>query len=138
MTRNKVWGNEYRTTMVCVGSYENRIPIGRMYNPYLDSGKSFCGLTQFLTEMEDLLDHMNCPQSFTAVRTFAPLPKLSATQADTETRKGKQATFAIKVLFRQNASWQGSVTWVESGQEQPFRSVLELIFLMNSALTQAD
>jgi hypothetical protein len=38
------------------------------------------------------------------------------------------------VLFRQNASWQGSITWMEGKQEQSFRSALELIFLMNSAL----
>ena len=31
-------------------------------------------------------------------------------------------TFIIRVQHRQNASWQGSVQWVEGGKEQHFRS----------------
>jgi hypothetical protein len=40
----------------------------------------------------------------------------------------------VRVLFRQNASWQGSLTWLEEGKEESFRSVLELLLLMHSAL----
>ena len=46
---------------------------------------------------------------------------------------GDVATFAVRVLFRQNASWQGSILWVEGDREESFRSVLELIFLLDSA-----
>ena len=49
---------------------------------------------------------------------------------------GKIATFAIKILFRQNTSWQGSILWLEWGEEQSFRSVLELIYLMDNALNK--
>jgi hypothetical protein len=42
----------------------------------------------------------------------------------------------VRVLFRQNASWQGSVTWMEGRQEESFRSALELLLLMKSALDQ--
>ncbi|MBQ3147093.1 MAG: hypothetical protein IJB91_05120 [Oscillospiraceae bacterium] len=51
-----------------------------------------------------------------------------------QSRPGDLATFAVKILFRQNASWQGSVTWLEGKREQSFRSVLELILLMSTAL----
>ena len=47
---------------------------------------------------------------------------------------GELATFAVRVLFRQNTSWQGSITWCEGKREEPFRSVLELILLMSTAL----
>jgi hypothetical protein len=50
--------------------------------------------------------------------------------------QGKVATFATKVLFRQNASWQGSVSWVEGQREEAFRSVLELLFLIDSAISE--
>ena len=46
-------------------------------------------------------------------------------------------TFIIRVQHRQNASWQGSVQWVEGGKEQHFRSALELIKMMDEALEQA-
>ena len=51
---------------------------------------------------------------------------------------GEKATFFLKVLFRQNAGWQGSVTWLEGGQEQSFRSVLELLGLLDSALSETE
>ena len=35
---------------------------------------------------------------------------------------------------RQNATWQGSVTWVEKKEKQQFRSALELLKLIESAL----
>lgn len=134
----KAWGNEYRSTTVCIDSYENGVLTGRLFNPYLDTGQGFESMTQFLFRMEQLLDTMNFPQSSTATRTFAETPKDWQPQRTNEFRKGQAATFVVKVLFRQNASWQGSVLWQEGGKEQSFRSVLELIFLMDSALNNAE
>jgi hypothetical protein len=52
-----------------------------------------------------------------------------------KSRKEKNTgTFIIKILDRQNASWQGSVTWVEEGKTQNFRSALELLKLIDGAL----
>lgn len=137
MGMTKAWGYEYRSTTVCVDSYEDGILSGRFYNPYLDTGQSFESLTQFLLQMEQTLDAMNFPQSYTVTRTFADTPKEPSGEPETEFRKGKRGTFVVKILFRQNASWQGSVVWQEGGREQSFRSVLELIFLMDSALNAA-
>jgi hypothetical protein len=47
------------------------------------------------------------------------------------------ATFFVRIIFRQNASWQGSVLWLEGQREQRFRSALELIFLLDNALRSA-
>ena len=134
----RAWGNEYRTTMVCVDSYENGVISGRLYNPYLESGQKFSSVMEFLKTMDTVLDKMNFPQSFTAARTFAPAPTLRNEVADPGIRSGKLATFAIKVLFRQNASWQGSVVWVEEEREASFRSALELLKLLDSVLWDAE
>lgn len=134
--QNRIYGNEYRTTIVCVDSYDQGVLAGRFYNPYLSHGVAFQSLTQFLLKMEHTLDAMNLPQSFTAVRSFAPPPPVNAADSpDFHPREGTIATFSIRVIFRQNSSWQGSISWLDTGQEQSFRSVLELIFLMDSALT---
>ena len=117
----RMWQNAYRTTVVCVDSYDDGVLTGRMYNPGLQNGERFHGLMQFLIKMEDLLDTLQFPQPFMDSRGFSPA-------------RGR-ATFALKVLFRQNASWQGSVTWLEGGREESFRSVLELVLLMDSALS---
>ena len=137
--QSRLCGNEYRTTIVCVDSYENGELRGRYYNPYLPRGKRFSSLVEFLRSMEDTLDAMHLPQSFTAVRFFAQPPEQQFGDPPTsEVREGKEATFALRILFRQNASWQGSVTWLEGGLEQSFRSALELILLMDSAMTGAQ
>ena len=96
--------------------------------------QSFESLTQFLQGMETILDNMDFPRAFQTVRTFAPLPNGNLPPGEEVSRTGKQATFAIRILFRQNASWQGSVTWLEGKSEQSFRSALELILLMSTAL----
>ena len=76
------------------------------------------------------------PEYFTAVRAFAPPPPANAVISPTlKQQEGALATFALRIIFRQNSSWQGSITWLEAGREQSFRSVLELIFLMDSALS---
>ena len=137
--QTRIRGNEYRTSIVCVDSYHNGILQGRFYNPYLESGEGFQSLSQFLIKMEQTLDRMNLPQSFTAIRSFAPPPERPPGDTPaSEIREGALATFALRVIFRQNASWQGSVTWIESRREQSFRSVLELILLMDSALNETE
>lgn len=45
-----------------------------------------------------------------------------------------KASFELDILFRQNYSWQGRLKWPEAGKEAVFHSVLELIFLLESAV----
>lgn len=131
---NRIRGNEYRTTVVCIDSYENGVPAGRFYNPYDPRGESFYGLVRFLVRMTDLLDAMDFPQSFTVARSFMFTPMDAGGSPQKTVQEGKLATFAVRIMFRQNATWQGSVTWLEGGRNQSFRSALELVFLMDSAL----
>ena len=133
---NRICGNEYRTTVVCIDEYEDGVPVGRFYNPYSPNGEKFRGIVRFLGRMEDMLDRMNYPQAFTTARAFSrPYPNV-ANPSGEKLREGKLATFAVRILFRQNASWQGSVTWLENDRSQSFRSVLELVLLMDSALQE--
>ena len=133
---NRICGNEYRTTVVCIDEYEDGVPVGRFYNPYSPNGEKFRGIVRFLGRMEDTLDRMNYPQAFTTARAFSrPYSNMAAPSGE-KLREGKIATFAVRILFRQNASWQGSVTWLENDHSQSFRSVLELVLLMDSALQE--
>ena len=47
-------------------------------------------------------------------------------------------SFLIKIKYRQNSSWQGTVQWIETGKTQNFKSCLELIRLMDIAVTSGD
>lgn len=53
-------------------------------------------------------------------------------------RQKKTETFIIKVMDQQNATWQGSVTWVDEQREQYFRSTLELLKLIDCALKKRN
>jgi len=127
--------NAYHTTIVCVDSYTDGVPTGRFYNPYMPEGVRFSSMVDFLQKMESLLDDMDFPQAFNVTRTFAPAKPVISEPAEEGVPSGDKATFSMKVLFRQNSSWQGCVSWLEGKREEGFRSVLELIFLMDSALT---
>lgn len=108
---------------------------GRIYNPYFEGNVKFNGLMSFILAMEELLDEMKYPQAYELRRSFA---KKDANTIDKGNEilsmKGKEETFDVKIYFRQNASWQGTILWERNKTEQKFRSVLELVLLMNSAL----
>ena len=53
-------------------------------------------------------------------------------------RQKKTETFIIKVMDQQNATWQGSVTWVDEQREQYFRSTLEVLKLIDGALEKRN
>lgn len=44
----------------------------------------------------------------------------------------KQEVFMVQILDRQNATWQGTVTWTDTGRKATFRSALELLKLIDS------
>ena len=135
MTHPKMIGNEFHTTLICIDSYDHLTFSGRLYNPYLRSAVPFHTLMEMLLALDKLLDEMQFPQSFVTKRQFSPVETDLVMHDNTHDHKGKLATFAVRILFRQNASWQGSVTWNETGRSESFRSALELLFLLHSALS---
>lgn len=50
----------------------------------------------------------------------------------------KGDTFIVNIKNSQNHTWQSTVKWVERQEEIPFRSAIELIKLMDSALEISD
>ena len=46
--------------------------------------------------------------------------------------KGNPA-FIIKIISRDNATWQGTITWTQTSETQHFRSALELMKIIDSA-----
>ena len=116
----KVWGEKYRSWVLCIDQYQDGVLRGRLYHPGTPHGE------------------MQFPQSFTAAREFELPARLSLrTGLDSELTVGALATFQVRILFRQNASWQGSVSWLDQQRQEHFRSALELVLLLHSALQTA-
>ena len=53
-------------------------------------------------------------------------------------KKSPRETFVVQILNTQNATWQGTVTWTDGRRTESFRSALELIRLMDSALLDQE
>ena len=130
----RIWRSENQKILVCIDSYENGNPRGRLYNHF--AGDScFESLSQMLILVEEMLEDLQSPQSYTTCRSFSHLVEPMGTSCDSSrSQAGEEATFELRVIFRQHTSWQGVLRWMEQKQEQSFRSVLEMILLMDSAL----
>lgn len=130
----RIWRSENQKILVCIDSYKNGNPQGRLYNSY--AGDScFESLSQMLILVEEMLEDLQSPQSYTTCRSFSHLIEpLDIGCDNNRNQTGEEATFELRVIFRQHTSWQGVLRWVEQRQEQSFRSVLEMILLMDSAL----
>ena len=131
--KSKKWESEAGISVICIDRYEERIPEGRFYNQQYPDGVHFHGVMDFLRKMEHILERTN--QAPSGVRTFT---NASVTETrvpeGTKSHEGICGTFAVRILFLQNASWQGSISWLEGYREESFRSVLELLLLIDSAL----
>lgn len=46
----------------------------------------------------------------------------------------EKATFVVDVLYRRASTWQGNLRWLEGEKESAFRSEIELLSLIDSAL----
>lgn len=129
----KYWTHVGKKYLVCVDSYEEGVLKGRICDPSRGV-ESFSSLTHFLLKMEEILDEEQKPQAYTTPRRFSETWQPQEPGSVYESCKGCKATFELKVVFRQNSSWQGVLSWRETRQEENFRSVLEMVILMDSAL----
>lgn len=114
---------------------------GRLYSGYYRRFYTFNSETELLFAVDQLCDSMQFPQASFQSRSFES--KYTKTivrkvenfmESDIETAlKQDRATFLVHIKFRQNATWQGSITWVEQEKTQNFRSALEMLKLMEEA-----
>lgn len=128
---------ELTTSIVKIYSYENKNMEGCLFNQYYKGEILFNNLAQLIFLIEDMLNDLQYPQKGMESRSFRKECENVARAIKTTgcaSSDGVLATFKINVLFRQNASWQGSIVWLEREMESQFRSVLELILLMDSVL----
>ena len=49
-----------------------------------------------------------------------------------------KCTFEVSVRATKNATWQGQIHWANTNRKQYFRSVLEMLSLMDEALTEIE
>lgn len=50
----------------------------------------------------------------------------------------KKGTFVVSIMEQENATWQGRVTWLDQKETRCFRSMLELIRLLDTAVNEKE
>jgi len=136
-------------SLICIHKNESGEPHGEIFNRYLKKPIAFTGVMSLINKMDDLCDQTGYPQAYNHYRSFGEKKKpqeigiMNEAKNDMsdsllESKTGDKATFIIQVQFRQNSSWQGTITWAERKKTQRYRSTLEMIKLMDSALAEEE
>lgn len=143
---------------ICIDQYNDSDWSGRIYTRLNIEPIQFRNIGEMLGALGKIWNTIGYPQESTINRNFAKQQilrekkknmnvsyleegtkdkiKVELSEADMDKKRGKQDTFIVRIQYRQNATWQGHVTWVDENRTVPFRSVLELIKLLDS--TQND
>ena len=118
--------NRKSLSILCIDAVDNDISCGRFYHDDLTHEYVFRSTDHFLKVYESILNQSD--------------PDIPALPREKEAiwLPGKIATFRIQVLYRQNASWQGSIMWLETRHEEQFRSEIELLSIIHQALVPAQ
>lgn len=117
---------------------------GRFYHAYSREPVIFNNPDQLLFEMESFFDSINFPHPSTAMRSFADMDRGGYRREGRKERKmkdsellekhGDMGSFIIRVQHRQNSSMQGRLTWMEKNKTVYFRSLWEMVRLIDSAI----
>lgn len=142
---------------ICIDEHNECDWKGRIYTRVKKEHIQFRNMYEMLSVLGYIWDVIGYPQESTMSRRFTDEPKqksglhtkaaiqvtypgdgtrdrvrVELSDEDMEKRHGEQGTFIVKIRYRQNATWQGHVTWVEENKTVPFRSALELMKLIDS------
>lgn len=130
-----------RTYLIHINSYIQNIPSGKYYNLCGEEKGQFQSMAQLILQLEQNLNEGRDSRQIHKVRTLYPpvgcfvSERHGNAMGEWWIQKGKMATFSIQISFHRNASWQGTILWMEKQITKKFRSVLELMILMDTALT---
>lgn len=130
--------------IITLASLRGRTMRGRVHSNYYKKSFRFNNECEMLNGMENLFDSLMFPQATFEARSFfskktTQIFRRAESEMDDNTnnipQEGK-TTFIVNVQYRQNATWQGTITWVEQNTTQHFRSAFEMLKLMDQANRQ--
>jgi hypothetical protein len=134
---------EMKTSVIKIYSYRDCNHTGVIINPHFKEEVRFNSTVQMLKLIDELQDSLNFPQKSMLTRSFSEYPEPREPKPEPPRAGGPGdeqpiASFSLNILFRQNASWQGSIVWIEKVMQSEFRSALEMLFLMDEVLSGAS
>lgn len=145
LTESKVVTSVSTKMLLTVCSYERKEIKGYLYNAFFQKFIKFGSTCDLLFLLDRLMDRLQFPQAAMTYRSFyvgrayrkagKDLEREGYTVKDEKELEGStNARFVVHVQFRQNATWQGTIQWLEGNKTQHFRSALEMLHMMDEAL----
>lgn len=109
---------------VAVQNYRNFILSGNVSHPAVEERMEFANEFELMEQMEAMF----APAGHSDNETVIMPRKPGACKGSTGT-----VTFVVRLLFDSNATWQGTIHWKERGEQESFRSFLEMLMMMDEA-----
>ena len=133
--------------ILCIREAHPEALRGELWHSYSAEAVPFENVQTMIREMERLYDRLNFPHPGTNERSFTKphksgehITERDKIMKDEEllSKHGDLGTFIVRVQHRQNSSWQGRITWMEQDKTINFRSVWEMVKLIESAVETTD
>lgn len=125
---------------------------GEFRNLYIQGEETFDSISEFIYKLELMLEDIKVPQSTTNCRKGwesmsdkskhrknkkEPHRQWDFLSEPTMDGIGKTGEFfLIQIRYRCNTSWQGEIRWLKKKNKMMFRSVLELLMVLENTIAQ--
>lgn len=140
MTEKVLWKQEAALRVaggdikVCIQAIEGPVLSGSIYHCCLENEQYFTDVADMVIKVDKILDFIKFPDAEPERRTIkpkktAPLdpPQYCHDFKEFSAARKERFSFFLKIRYRQNVSWQGSVRFSGDRNSYQFRSVLELM-----------
>ena len=143
MTKTQWYIGAPNGVVLCINEVRGGRLRGLLYHSYSEDAVPFENEEEMVFRMEALYDYLKFPFPGTTERSFTEEKKPVRQQEEREKimsddrllqKHGDIGTFIVRVQHRQNSSWQGRITWMEEDKTVQFRSIWEMIKLIESAV----
>lgn len=133
--------------VLCINRIGDGTIKGCLYHGYQKEGIYFDGYEKIIRVAERLFFALGYPYQGTedrmiygGISNFPKRDRMERVLMDDELleKHGDMGTFVVRVQHRQHSSWQGSVTYLEENRSVYFRSVLELIKIIDGVLDETE
>ena len=129
--------------VLCINDAEQHDWKAEFFHAYSKTGVRVQNIEQLITALAQFYNGLNFPYPGTNLRSFDTkkddqirYKERKRVMQDDEllSKHGDLGTFIIRVQHRQNSSWQGRLTWMDQDKTVYFRSIWEMMQLIESAL----
>lgn len=147
MAEDEGYTNSPNGIVLCIDRNGGGRTEGRLYHGYQREGIPFMGYEKIIRVAEELFNALGFPFMGTNDRDiygnthyYRKKERMTRILRDEDLLKkhGYLGTFAIRVQHRQHSSWQGKVTYLEENRSVHFRSLLELIKIIDGVLDETE